>query len=107
MGAERRNPPGRKVVSLFIGADGKMPFGCTRDFSPSGVFVVTEERPTVGAELLLTLVWGDDTYEAQGRVVRHGEDGVAFRFGAQPSAFVDAVRDILSAGDVEVRPGDL
>lgn len=91
----------RQQVTLFIGGELRdngcppVPFGRTRDLSLSGVYVVTDERPPVSEERQISLVWGDDAYSCRATVVRHGDDGIAFRFNEPGPGFMVALRDIL------------
>jgi len=86
----------RQTVSLFVGlgSDENVP-ARTRNLSISGLFLETEERPSVGTVVDLWFVWGDDTHVAKARVIRHANDGVGLTFVEPDHLFLGALAEIL------------
>lgn len=95
----RRAP--RHSVTLFIGGgptdDGSLPIpvGRTKDLSCSGIFLLTDARPPIGALRKISLVWGDDIYFARARVIRHADAGIGLSIVDAEPGFVVAVREIV------------
>jgi hypothetical protein len=92
----------RQTIALFIAKaqnqapDVPIPFGCTRNLSRSGMFLVTEERPPVGMLRRISLVWGEETFFCTARVMRHQADGIALKFEACDPGFRVAISEILA-----------
>lgn len=86
----------RHKVTVFIGEGEEMdPFGRTRDLSVSGIFLETEQRPAIGTEREISVVWGDDTFVCMAKVVRHDADGIGLTFIDPPAPFIAAITDII------------
>ena len=69
--------------------------GRTRNVSISGLFLETGERPGIESVVDLWFVWGDDTYVAKARVMRHAEDGIGVAFVEPDPLFLGALAEIL------------
>ena len=87
----------RFSVTIFLTAGTEMrPFGRTRNLSVTGALVETAERPAVGSCHEIAIVWGDDTFVCNARIVRHTPDAVGIAFVERPDSFTGAVLEILS-----------
>jgi len=93
---ERRDVPSRYKIAIFIVDGGEtVPFGVTRDLNRTGMFVQTKERPPIDALTTISFVWGEDTFSAQARVVRHEETGVGVAFIEPEEFFLQALDEIV------------
>jgi hypothetical protein len=86
----------RHRVAVFIGeGEDTVPFGRSRDLSTSGVFLETDQRPRIGSERQLSVVWGKDTFLCRAKVVRHDSSGIGLAFVNPPPPFLHVVEDII------------
>jgi hypothetical protein len=86
----------RHRVTVFIGQGEEMlPFGRTRDLSTSGAFLETDQRPAVGTERDISVVWGKDTVICRAKVVRHDSEGIGVAFVNPPMPFQHVLNDII------------
>jgi diguanylate cyclase (GGDEF)-like protein/PAS domain S-box-containing protein len=92
-----RRPRVAARVPVFLDGPAPRPLGFSRDLSPSGVFVATDERLSLGLRVALALHVGDDeeAVRAVGRVTRR-DDGEG---GAEAGRGVGIEFESLREGD--------
>lgn len=93
-------PPEEEGAELGVGPDPLPPNklrGVTRDLSALGMYVETAQRPEVGAETQVAIVWGEEWCVYNARVVRHGHDGVGLKIRAEGGLSGHALREILDS----------
>lgn len=94
---ERRRAPRVQLSVAFAETDPRTTTP-TANLSETGAYVITDRRPAIGSELDLCFVVLPEApvlFEARGRVVRHGPDGVGVDFIALGESQRELVRQLL------------